>query len=87
MRASWRENAGRIDEATGINESSSEDEVEGEVVGDDGEVDVGVDVEEVSEAEEAISGVGSRGIWRNGRRLDCFLFALVNRANDFVMGI
>lgn len=51
-----------MDEGTGINESSSEDEVEGEVVGDDGEVDVGVDVEEVSEAEEAIIGVGSRGI-------------------------
>ena len=74
MRASWRENEGRMDEGT-IDCRGVVDEVVGELVGD------GV----VDEVVGALVGDGGE-LERNGRRLWCFFVALVNRRNDFVIG-
>ncbi len=68
MRASSRENEGRMDEGT-IDCRGAIGEAVGELVGDDGELDGGVDEEEVSDADEAVVGEECRVGSRKGRRL------------------
>lgn len=85
MRASSRENDGRMDEGI-IDCSGAVVEAVGGLVGDDGELLGGFDEEQVSDADEAVVGEEWPVGKRNGRRLYCFFVALVNRAHGFVMG-